>query len=127
MTGDSRRATLIFDGGCGLCQRAVQRLREWDREHRLTFVPFQDEQAVRGFGVALPALAAAMHLVMTDGRVFSGADAIPELGRLLPGKRWWTWGFAVPGVRLLARRVYGLIARRRRCAVRGLPATGTGG
>jgi predicted DCC family thiol-disulfide oxidoreductase YuxK len=114
--------TLIFDGACELCRRAVELLRGWDREHRLRFVPFQDEAAIREFDLALPALAAAMHLVLPDGRVFAGADAVPELGRLLPGKHWWVWGFAVPGVRPLARRVYARIARRRRCAVRGLPA-----
>jgi predicted DCC family thiol-disulfide oxidoreductase YuxK len=114
--------TLIYDGECGLCQRAVQRLRAWDREQRLAYLPFQDTDAVRRFGIGLPALAAAMHLVLPDGRVFSGADAVPELGRLLPGKGWWAWGFAVPGVRRLARRIYCGIAQRRRCAVRGLPA-----
>jgi predicted DCC family thiol-disulfide oxidoreductase YuxK len=106
-----------------MCRRAVDLLRRWDREQRLRFVPFQDEAAVRRFGLALPALAAAMHLVLPDGRVFAGADAVPALGRLLPGKRWWAWGFAVPGVRPLARRVYAWIARGRRCAVRGLPAS----
>jgi predicted DCC family thiol-disulfide oxidoreductase YuxK len=115
--------TLIYDGECGVCQRAVELLRRWDREHRLRYIPFQDEDAVRGFGLALPALAAAMHLILPDGRVFAGADAVPELGRLLPGKRWWAWGFAVPGVRVVARRVYARIARGRRCAVRGLPAS----
>ena len=123
MMGSSRLATLIYDGDCGLCQRAVGRVRAWDREHRLVYVPFQNGDAVAHFGIGLPALAAAMHLVLPDGRVFSGADAVPELGRLLPGKRWWTWGFVVPGVRHLARHVYGRIARRRRCAVRALPAS----
>lgn len=113
--------TLIYDGECGLCRRAVELLRRWDREHRLRYVPFQDGEAVARFGIALPALAAAMHLLMPDGRVFAGADAVPELGRLLPGKRWWTWGFALPGVPPLARRVYRRVAQRRRCAVRGLP------
>lgn len=122
MAGDGSTATLIYDGECGMCRRAVDRLRTWDREHRLAFVRFQDEDAVKRFGIGLPALAAAMHLVLPGGRVFSGADAVPELGRLLPGKRWWTWGFAVPGVRAAARRIYRRIALRRRCAVRGLPA-----
>lgn len=122
MTGDASAATLIYDGECGLCRRAVDRLRGWDREHRLDYVPFQDEETVRRFAIGLPALAAAMHLVLPDGQVFSGADAVPELGRLLPGKRWWIWGFAVPGVRPVARWVYRWIAQRRRCAVRGLPA-----
>ena len=127
MTGATSRATLIYDGECGLCQRAVLRVRGWDREQRLAYVAFQDGPAVQQFGIGLPALAAAMHLVLPDGRVFSGADAVPVLGRMLPGKRWWAWGFAVPGVRQIARRVYGHIARRRHCAVRGLPASRDGG
>lgn len=117
---------LIYDGECGLCRRAVERVRVWDREQRLAYLPFQDG-AVRRFGIPLPALAAAMHLLLPDGRVFSGADALPELGRLLPGKRWWAWGFGVPGVRPLARRIYRRIAQRRRCAVRGLPVQGQDG
>jgi hypothetical protein len=76
---------------------------------------------------SLPALAAAMHLVLPGGRVFSGADAVPELGKLLPGKRWWTWGFAVPGVRGAARRIYRRIAERRHCLVRGLPTPASRG
>jgi acetyl esterase len=121
---EARLPTLIYDGECGFCRQAVERVRRWDREHRLRYVPFQDESAVARFGIALPALAAAMHLVLPDGRVYAGADAVPELGKLLPGKRWWVWGFAVPGVRPVARRVYRRIAERRRCAVRGLPAAG---
>ena len=121
MTEGFSPATLIYDGECELCRRAVQRVRAWDREHRLAYLPFQDGDAVRRFGIGLPALAAAMHLILPDGRVFSGADAMPELGRLLPGKRWWTWGFLFPGVPYLARHIYGRIARRRRCAVRTLP------
>jgi predicted DCC family thiol-disulfide oxidoreductase YuxK len=117
----SNAPTLIYDGECGLCRRAVQRVQAWDREQRLAYVSFQDGEAVGRFGIGLPALAAAMHLVLPDGRVFSGADAVPELAGLLPGKRWWAWGFAVPGVRPLARWIYGAIARRRRCVVRGLP------
>lgn len=121
---EPRPPTLIFDGECGFCRRSVELVRRWDRDQRLRYVPFQDESAVGRFGIALPALAASMHLVLPDGRVFAGADAVPELGKLLPGKRWWSWAFAVPGVRPAARRVYRRIAERRRCAVRGLPAAG---
>src|SRR5256885_13096752 len=38
-----------------------------------------------------------------DGRVFAGADAVPELLQRLPGKRWLAWGFRIPGVPPLAR------------------------
>ncbi len=111
--------TVIYDGACGLCRQAVDLLRRWDREHVLRFVPFQDEAAVAAFGIALPALAAAMHLVLPDGRVYAGADAAPELLRLSPGKGWLAPLFRVPGVLPLARRAYAWIARRRHCLVRG--------
>ena len=121
MPADRTRPTLVYDGDCDLCRRSVDLLRRWDREHRIALSPFQDRASVAAFGIPLPALAAAMHLVLPppDGRVLAGADAVPELLRLLPGKRWLAWGFRIPGVMPLARRLYAWIARRRRCLVRG--------
>ena len=75
---------------------------------------------IRGTQVASIALLAVG--CMSAPRVFAGADAAPELLRLLPGKRWLAWPFSLPGVLPLARRVYAWIARRRRCLVRGYPA-----
>jgi predicted DCC family thiol-disulfide oxidoreductase YuxK len=118
--GGNAGPTVIYDGECGICQQSVDLLKRWDREQVLRYVPFQDEAAVARFRIALPALAAAMHLVLPDGRVFAGADAAPELLRLLPGKRWLAMWFRIPGVMPLARRVYAWIAARRRCLVRGV-------
>lgn len=117
---ETKSPTLIYDGECGICQQAVALLKRWDREHVLRFVPFQDEAAVARFGIALPALAAAMHLIVPDGRVYPGADAIPELLRLVPGKRWLSPLFRIPGVLPLARRIYAWVAMRRHCLVRGM-------
>lgn len=117
---DPADPTLIYDGECDICQQAVARLRRWDREHALRFVPFQDGAAVTAFGIELPALAAAMHLILPDGRVFAGADAVPELLRLFPGKRWFAPLFWIPGVLPIARRIYAWIAARRHCLVRGM-------
>jgi len=105
-----------------MCRNAVELLRRWDREHVLRFVPFQDEVTVARFGIALPALAAAMHLIVPGGRVYAGADAVPQVLRLFPGKRWLAPLFAIPGVLPLARRLYAWIAARRHCLVRGIPA-----
>jgi predicted DCC family thiol-disulfide oxidoreductase YuxK len=98
----------------------VDLVRRWDGEHRLRLVPFQDAATVARFGIVLPALAAAMHLILPDGRVYAGADAVPEILRLLPGKRWLALPFRVPGVLRIARRVYARIAARRHCLVRGV-------
>src|SRR2546425_8741724 len=64
MRVDRARPTLIYDGECGFCQRSVDVLRRWDREHRIALVPFQDQARVAAFNIPLPALAAAMHLVL---------------------------------------------------------------
>jgi predicted DCC family thiol-disulfide oxidoreductase YuxK len=120
--GTNAGPTVIYDGECGICQQSVDLLKRWDREQVLRYVPFQDEAAVARFRIALPALAAAMHLIFPDGRVFAGADAAPELLRLLPGKRWLAVWFRIPGVMPLARRVYARIAARRHCLVRGVAA-----
>jgi predicted DCC family thiol-disulfide oxidoreductase YuxK len=114
------RAILIYDGECGFCRQTVAIVSRWDREHRLTLIPFQDQARVAAFHIPLPALAAAMHLVLPDGRVLAGADAAADLLRLLPGKRWLAGLFALPGVLPVARRMYGWIARQRRCLVRGV-------
>src|SRR2546429_1437878 len=65
------------------------------RPPRSTLFPYttlfrsQDQARVAAFGIPLPALAAAIHLVLPppDGRVFAGADAAPEILRLLPRDR----------------------------------------
>ena len=112
------RPTLIYDGECGLCRETVALLTRWDRAGRVALIPFQDQSRVAAFQIPTPALAAAMHLVLPDGRVLAGADAAPELLRLLPGKAWLAAVFGVPGVMPVARRVYAWIARRRHCLVR---------
>ena len=63
--------------------------------------------------VAEAACLTAMQLVLPDGRVLSGADAVPELLRRIRGWGWAAGVFALPGVRPLSRRAYGWIARNR--------------
>src|SRR5260221_4817645 len=101
MPADRTRPTLVYDGDCGFCRRSVDLLRRWDREHRIALVPFQDQASVAAFGIPLPALAAAMHLVLPppDARVLAGADAVPESLHLLPRKRGVAWGYRLPDVK----------------------------
>ena len=55
----------------------------------------------------------AMQLVLPDGRVLTGADAVPELLRRIRGLGWLAALFALPGVRPLARRFYAWVATNR--------------
>jgi predicted DCC family thiol-disulfide oxidoreductase YuxK len=56
---------------------------------------------------------AAMQLVLPDGHVLSGADAVPEILRRIPRWGWMATLLALPGIRPFARQVYGWIARNR--------------
>ena len=76
---------------------------------RVRFPQITEEQCMR-----------AMQLVLPDGRVLEGADAVPELLRRIPRWRWAAVVLGAPGVRGVARRVYRWIAANRMrisCAV----------
>jgi predicted DCC family thiol-disulfide oxidoreductase YuxK len=84
----------------------------WDRRRVLRPVALQDPEAQR----LLAAMEeeermASWHLVMPDGRVFSGGAAFAPLGRLLPGARPAA-GFAERFPRA-ADRAYRLVADHR--------------
>src|SRR5439155_24196998 len=93
----AERPTLIYDGECGFCRKCVDLVLRRDREHRLEVVSFQDRERVARFGIPLPALAAAIHLLLPDGLVFFCADALPELLSMLL-RRWLDSRFFVSGV-----------------------------
>jgi predicted DCC family thiol-disulfide oxidoreductase YuxK len=62
----------------------------------------------------------AMQLILPDGRVLEGADAVPELLQRIPRWRWAASLLALPGARPVARRAYAWIAANRMrisCAV----------
>ena len=106
--------TLVYDGHCRICQRAVAAVRTLDPAGRIDIVASQDA-GVRERLRAIPQAAfdEAMHLIATDGAVFRGAAALEELLRVLPRTRWFAFIFHVPFARDVADRVYRWVARHR--------------
>jgi len=81
---------------------------------RLEILPCRSRlRAERHPQISEQACLTAMQLALPDGRVLAGADAVPELLRRIRGLGWLAVVFALPGMRPLARRVYGWIARNR--------------
>jgi predicted DCC family thiol-disulfide oxidoreductase YuxK len=81
---------------------------------RLEILPCRSPvRAARFPQITEDACLAAMQLVLPGGRALAGADAVPELLRRIRGLGWLAALFALPGLRPLARRVYGWIARNR--------------
>jgi predicted DCC family thiol-disulfide oxidoreductase YuxK len=102
---------VLFDGDCGFCRFWVERWRA-DAREPARFEPFQ-QAAGRYPEIPLPAFNEAVQAVDTDGKIYSGADAV---FRLLRKSRWhWiTWIVDdLPILRRWAHAVYRFIASHR--------------
>jgi predicted DCC family thiol-disulfide oxidoreductase YuxK len=73
------RDAVLFDGDCGFCQAAIERLRHLRRDVR--YIPFQSVSpaVLEAVHVESALLAAQMLLLSRDGRRYAGADAFNEL------------------------------------------------
>lgn len=125
---------VVYDGDCGICNA----FREWaeaqDRAGRLKFLAYQitDLPAISP-GLNRDMASRSAFFVYPDGRRVSGARAIFETLRRLPGV-WGSMGFimAQPPLWLFAEPFYYLVARNRArissrlglsyCLVDGKPA-----
>ncbi len=106
--------TVLFDGSCPLCQGAVSRLKVWDREGTLNYLPSQSPEAESRFPwISMEAVKDSIHLVGPKLEIWEGVGAVEELVRILPRWRWAAWMFRLPMARSVARRVYRWIARNR--------------
>ncbi len=84
---------LIFDDGCGLCQRGVWLLRRVDWLKTITLVPVSTAtDLLAKHSISLEAMMKAMHLVTWDGRVFAGAEAVR--GFVARGPLWFPLALA---------------------------------
>ncbi|GIW52932.1 MAG: hypothetical protein KatS3mg081_2287 [Gemmatimonadales bacterium] len=106
------KPVLIYDHNCAFCRRWVARFKRWDRRDAVALLPLQDPAAPGLARRGVEELRKAVHLVTSDGRVFSGARAVREVCRYLPGGRLVRLCFSLPGVMPLAERAYGWISRR---------------
>ncbi|HEX6212110.1 MAG TPA: DUF393 domain-containing protein [Methylomirabilota bacterium] len=108
-------ATLIYDAECSMCRAsALWIMRRALSSGTLEILPCRSGVRRQRFPqVSEDACMTAMQLVLPDGRVLSGADAVPELLRRIRGWGWVAGVFALPGIRPLARRLYAWVARNR--------------
>jgi predicted DCC family thiol-disulfide oxidoreductase YuxK len=120
------RAVLIYDGDCSMCRASalwLMRRALAGGATTLEVMPCRSPARRARFPQIDDATCmAAMQLVLPDGRVLGGADAVPEILERIPRWRWLRRLFEAPGVRPMSRRVYAWIARNRMklsCALPG--------
>jgi predicted DCC family thiol-disulfide oxidoreductase YuxK len=109
------RAVLIYDGDCAMCRAsALWLMRRALVSDRLEILPCRSApRRARYPQITDEACMTAMQLVLPDGRVLAGADAVPELLRRLRGWRWVASIFGLPPVLPVTRRLYAWVARQR--------------
>ena len=101
-------AVLIYDGECASCRAsALWIMRLAHSSGALGILPWRSAPRRERF----PQIS--MRLVLPDGRVLAGVDAVPELLHRIHGLGWLAAALALPGVGLPARHLSGWIARKR--------------
>ncbi len=114
-TSQTTRGIVVYDGECAFCRTQIERMRARDKLGCFDFVPRQTP----GLDDRFPQLKegdfdTGMRLILPDGRVHVGADAVYQISRRLPLWRRMAWLYRVPGIHALARRIYAWIAAHRR-------------
>jgi len=122
--------TFYYDGDCGMCVAFVRRVARFDRRGRVVWTPYQslDEarpapESVAGTnpslnapppGVTLADMDRAAYTISPDGAVSEGFYAIRALMKAIPALAPLGLLMSIPGVSLIGRPAYRLVADNRR-------------
>ncbi|HOZ48389.1 MAG TPA: DUF393 domain-containing protein [Candidatus Hydrogenedentes bacterium] len=110
-----RRAVLIYDASCPLCTGAALWVAKRVCADALELLPCQSAgRTIRFAEIDKAACLDAMHLVLADGRIVTGHEALPHLFAMMRGWRWAARVFAWPGIRRVSPWLYRWVARHRR-------------
>ncbi len=113
-TRQHEKATVIYDGECGLCSTAARWINRFARRGRIETLPCQSAERRRRFpNMDEERCLEAIQLVMPDGTVYAGEEALPHVMKRLHGWRWIADVLRLPGVSHAAPSVYRRIARNR--------------
>ncbi len=108
------KATLIFDKNCPVCSSVVKWIGENESLNSFEMVPCQSESMTARFPVIVPSECMnAMHLVLPDGTVMVGDDALPEIIVRLRRYHFVATLLKLPGASALSRIAYRWFADHR--------------
>ena len=109
---------MLFDGDCHFCRRWIERWREMTRG-RVDYASSQE--AGDKFSEIAPAeFQKAVQFIESDGRVFSGAEAVFRSLGYARGGTWLAWSYnRIPGFAPFTEVAYSLVARNRGAASAG--------
>jgi predicted DCC family thiol-disulfide oxidoreductase YuxK len=106
---------VLYDGDCRFCVSLARRFRPWLEGRHFELMPLQTPWVRDRLGMLDSGLLDEMRLLLPDGKVFGGVDALIEISR----HYWWAWPLRqlahLPGINNLFRLGYRWIARHRGC------------
>ena len=109
-----QQPAVVYDGECPFCRRQITRIRKYDRHGRFEYLPRQTPGLTGRFpAIGQSGFDTGMRLVMPDGLIYVGADAVYHIARRLQYWRLLAWLYRVPGIHSLARFAYAWIAANR--------------
>jgi predicted DCC family thiol-disulfide oxidoreductase YuxK/heme exporter protein D len=105
---------MVFDGDCNFCRRWICRWQQATGD-RVEYEAFQEPSGAGRFPeIPHEAFERSIHLIETDGVVYSGAEAVFRSLTHAPGKHWSFWLYQkVPGVAPVTEHVYRFVANHR--------------
>jgi predicted DCC family thiol-disulfide oxidoreductase YuxK len=108
------RAVVLYDGHCRFCTRSARRLQRVVGASRLEIRSFQTPGVLEAFpGVSHEACMQRIHLVLANGRVFRGAEAIARALASIPVVGLAAFLYYVPVIRECSEWLYSVVARHR--------------
>lgn len=114
MTNSPQTGILIYDGQCPICMRAVRWVRKYMRPGAIELLACQDPQRPGRFpDMPESQCLTAMQFVLPDGRVLSGAEALPPILRRMRRWHWLARLLELPLIRHMAPCIYRWVARNR--------------
>lgn len=119
-----RFGLIVYDGSCGVCTSFVGKRARFFETYGFSVTPLQTPGISEYAHRDIETLMTAIHVVLLDGRVLSGAEAFCVVVERI----WWLWPLSVSlHVPVLKRGfgvLYAAIAKRRQglsrvCGLRG--------
>jgi predicted DCC family thiol-disulfide oxidoreductase YuxK len=120
--GRHARGWLFFDAECSFCTKIARWSAPILERRGLALAPLQDPRVAALLGLSRDHLMREIHLLMSGGAQYGGADAVIALARQI----WWgrplVWLAEIPGMKDLLRAGYRAIAASRSCSAANCPA-----
>jgi predicted DCC family thiol-disulfide oxidoreductase YuxK len=115
------RGWLFFDADCRFCTKIARAIAPILERRGLALAPLQDPRVAPLLGLSQENLMREIHLLMSDGRQYGGADAVIALAAQV----WWAaplvWLSKIPGTTRALHAAYRTIAANRSCSAANCP------